>query len=176
MQADQRLKQNQEDLLLLAHPQGLYLFVKEYGLMLNQELNPIKRTQWQKCETLFFGRDNYLEKMGRSNSGDRKMIFGTHLSTLNIGLTRCGRARWQEAEATRKDFNFVLTRQDKFFNSELFKVIQDAIPLIQSVYTAAHIQDYSGRTKFKQGETDGILYSRESHEKRAQRSTRDLFI
>ena len=38
---------------------------------------------------------------------------------------------WHEAEATRKDFNIVLTRQDKkFFISELFKVIQDAIPLI----------------------------------------------
>ena len=40
-----------------------------------------------------------------------------------------GRARWQEAEATIKDFNTLLTRQDnKFFASELFKVIQDAIP------------------------------------------------
>ena len=59
------------------------------------------------------------------------MIFGTNLSTLSIGLMKCGRARWQEAEATRKDFNVVLTRQDKqFFISELFKVIQDAIPLI----------------------------------------------
>ena len=35
------------------------------------------------------------------------MIFGTNLSTLNIGLMICGRARWQEAEATRKDFNTV---------------------------------------------------------------------
>ena len=43
LQADQRLKQNQEDLVLLAHFQELYLFVKEYGLILNQELNPIKR-------------------------------------------------------------------------------------------------------------------------------------
>ena len=42
-----------------------------------------------------------------------------------------GRARWQEAEATRKDFNILLTRQDKkSFIFELFKVIQDAIPLI----------------------------------------------
>ena len=59
------------------------------------------------------------------------MIFGTNLSTLNIGLMKCGRATWQEVEATRKGFNTVLTRQDKkFFASELFKVIQDAIPLI----------------------------------------------
>ena len=59
------------------------------------------------------------------------MIFGLIVSTLNIGLMICGRARWQEAEATRKGFNTVLTGQDKkFFTSELFKVIQDAIPLI----------------------------------------------
>ena len=59
------------------------------------------------------------------------MIFGTNLSTLNIGLMICGRARWQEAEATRKDFNIALIHEDKkLFSSELFKVIQDAIPLI----------------------------------------------
>ena len=50
------------------------------------------------------------------------MIFGTNLSTLNVGLMMYGRATWQEAEATRKYFNIVLTRQDKkFFTSELFK-------------------------------------------------------
>ena len=59
------------------------------------------------------------------------MIFGTNLSTLNIGLMMYGKARWQGAEETRKGFNIVLTRQHKkFFISELFKVIQDAIPLI----------------------------------------------
>ena len=41
-----RIKQNREDLQLLAHLQGLYLFLKEYGLILNQELNSIKHTQW----------------------------------------------------------------------------------------------------------------------------------
>ena len=36
---------------------------------------------------------------------------------------RSGRVEWQEAEATRKDFNIVLIHQDKeFFISELFKV------------------------------------------------------
>ena len=96
-------------------------------LILNQELNPIRRTQWQKDWTLFFGIDNYIEKkMVRLNSEDQKNMFGTNLSTINIGLMMCGRARWQEAEATRKDFITVLTRQDKkIFTSELFKVIQD---------------------------------------------------
>ena len=46
--AGQRLNQNREDFPLLAHLQGLYLFLKEHGLRLNQELKSIKRTQWQK--------------------------------------------------------------------------------------------------------------------------------
>ena len=33
---------------LLVHLQELYLFVKEYGLIFNQELNPITRTQWEQ--------------------------------------------------------------------------------------------------------------------------------
>ena len=71
---------------------------------------------------------------------------------------------WKSKEATRKDFNTELIRQDKkFLTSELFKVIQDAIPLIlhcttlcwfgtvsneyiykldvQSVYTPSQIHD-----------------------------------
>ena len=48
LQADQRLKHNHADLPLLAHLQELYLFVKEYGLILSQELNRISLTQRQK--------------------------------------------------------------------------------------------------------------------------------
>ena len=58
------------------------------------------------------------------------MICGTNLRTLYVGLMKCGRVKWQEVEETRKEFNNVLIHQDrKFFISELFKVIQDAIPL-----------------------------------------------
>ena len=64
------------------------------------------------------------------------MIFGTHLRTLSIDLMKCGRAKWQDAEATRKDFNIVLSRQNKnFLTCDLFKVIQDAIPLIKHCRT-----------------------------------------
>ena len=50
------------------------------------------------------------------------MIFGINLRILDIGLMMYGRARWQEAEATRKKFNTVLIRQDKkFFN---FRALQ----------------------------------------------------
>ena len=35
LRADPRLKENQEDLQLLAHEQELYLFVRENGMILN---------------------------------------------------------------------------------------------------------------------------------------------
>ena len=148
LQADPRLKQNQEDLQLLVHLQGPYLFVKEHGLILNQELNPIKRTQWQRGETLFFGMENYLEKkMERSNSRDWKMIFRTHLSIRNISLMMYGRTRWKDAGATIKDFHTVLTRQDKkFFTFELFKVVQDAISLILHCRTMYWFRTISSST------------------------------
>ena len=52
LQADKRLKHNREDLPLLAHLQRLFRFVKEYGLILNQELNSIKRTVAKRINTL----------------------------------------------------------------------------------------------------------------------------
>ena len=85
--------------------------------------------------------------------GDWKIIFGTNLSTLNIGLMMYGRAQWQKAEETRKDFNIVPIHQDKkfFFTSELFKVVQDDEFRIDT-----------GRPKFEQ-QTDSILYACESY-------------
>ena len=52
---------------------------------------------------------NFLEKkMERLTSGDLKIVFGTNLRTLSSGLMKCGRAKWQEAEATRKYFFFCI--------------------------------------------------------------------
>ena len=128
LQADQRLKQNQKDLPPLAYLQGLYLFLKENGSILNKELNLIKRTQWQKNKhssstRRITSRRRWCDRILET----KRMIFGINVSTLNIGLMMYERARWQEA--ARKDFNTVL-QDKKFSTSELFKVIQDAIPLI----------------------------------------------
>ena len=85
---------------------------------------------------IFFVLVVFLEQMmERLNSGDSKIIFGTILCILNIGLMKSGRAQWQKAEETRKDFSIVLILQVKFFTSELFKVIQDAILLILHDWT-----------------------------------------
>ena len=47
LQADQRLKQDHEDLPLLAQLQELYLLVKESGLILSQKLIRVSLTQCQ---------------------------------------------------------------------------------------------------------------------------------
>ena len=87
LQADQWTKQNHKDAILPAHPQEIYL--GRHGQLLREEDGAIE-----------FWRI-------------KKIIFGTNLRILSIGLMMCGRARWQEAEATRKDFNIVLIHQHK---------------------------------------------------------------
>ena len=60
---------------------------------------------------------------------------------------KSGRVQWQEAEETRKDFNIVLIHQDtKFFISELFNVIQDAISLILHYRTVYQFRTISSST------------------------------
>ena len=79
-----------------------------------------------------------------------KMIFGTNWSTLDICLMICGRARWQEVEATRKDFNIVLTRQDqKLFylqalqghsgRNPIDRSLQDNVCLFQTLSSSTFI-------------------------------------
>ena len=57
-------------------------------------------------------------------------LLGLISCIVIIGLTISGRKAWQDEEETRKDTSIVLIHQEKFFTSELFKVIQDAVSLI----------------------------------------------
>ena len=66
----------------------------------------------------------------RENAGESKTIFRNISCIVFIGLMTSGRAAWQEEEETRTYFSIVLMLREKFFTSELFKVIQDAILLI----------------------------------------------
>ena len=54
LRADQRLKQNHEDVLLLAHPQELFLSEKEIGLILSQKIILQSISQCQNNWVLFF--------------------------------------------------------------------------------------------------------------------------
>ena len=109
---------------LPAHPQELHFVGKELGLMLNQEniRSPIIhcRRNW----SIFFVMEAYLKTMMERLKRKSSESF-LALSSL---VWRSGRAAGQE-EDKRKYFSIVLI-QEQFYTSELFKVVQDAIPLI----------------------------------------------
>ena len=89
----------------------------------------------------------YLEKiMKQLNSGESKTIIRNNSCIVIIGLTTRGRKPWQEEEDTRKDFRIVLVLQEKFFTSELSKVIQDAILLILLYKTMLSFRATSSNT------------------------------
>ena len=68
--------------------------------------------------------------MKRSNSGRLKDDLRNHLEQSQHWSDEVEEQNGKRREET-KDFNIVLIHQDKkFFTSELFKVIQDAISLV----------------------------------------------
>ena len=186
LQADQRLKQNREDIQLLAHLRELYPFVKEYGLILIQELNSIKLTQWQKDWTLFLGMDNYLEKWDdRSLETERwsserfcallTLVWGyveeqdgrrwrqSNISTLCWSVRTRNSSPPSSSRSFRTQSRWSYTA-GQCVDSEQFLRVHLSYWMC-SLCTLHHkLRISSGRTKFKQGKTDGILYSRESHE------------
>ena len=123
--------------------------------------------QCQRNWSIFF----VMVSLPREDDGakNKRLSSGRFLRALNIGLMKNGRAAWQEKDETRKDFSIVLMLQEKFFTSELFKVIQDAISLIilyrtmswfwtvssstfitldvQSIYIPSMIQDWYPEVK-----------------------------
>ena len=82
--------------------------------------------------------------MERLNSGGKKIIFRIILCFVIIGLTKSGRAAWQEEE-TRTYFSIVLIIQEQLCTSELSKVIQDAILLILHYRTMSLFRTISSK-------------------------------
>ena len=103
LRADQKRKQTHEDAFLLTHPQELYFFVKDFGLMWSQELIRTSLTQQQKKLIALLRHGD----VPRKNDG---MIEFWRL--LDIGFMKCGQAKWLDVEAIKKDFSIVLTRHD----------------------------------------------------------------
>ena len=167
---------------------------KILDLYLSQEQIRISLSQCQNDWLLFFVMVIYLEKkMERLNSGDWKIIFGTNLRILDIGLMKCGRAKWQEAEVTRKDFKIVLIHQGQEIlylralqghsgRNPIDPSLQDNVRISNNFFEyiyhigcaikfAFHheFRIDTRRTKLEQ-KTDGILYVCGSFEQRTQRS------
>ena len=116
--------------------------------------------------------------MEQLNSGELKKIFRSISCIVIIGLTTSGQHAWQEVEETRKDTSIVLILQEQLCTSELFKGIQDAVPLIllyffhimsdvPSIYIHHQFGIDTGRSKFEQ-QTDSVLSACGSHGQESQ--------
>ena len=124
-----------------------------------EEYSPIAYPLAKSKNTLLRHGDIYFEKKMETTRilETERMIFGTILCTLNIGLMKCGRVHWQEAEETRKYFSIVLILQDKqFFTSELSMVIQDAISLILHYRTMSWLRTISSMYIYHVGCADQL--------------------
>ena len=161
--------------------------------MLNQELNSIKRTQWQKKQTLFFDMENYLEKkMVRSNFLRLKIDLRNKLEYSQYWSDDVWKSNMTGGGGNKKIFQYCIdlsgqeildlralqghsgrnpihpSLQDNIFPNNFFEYIY---PIGCAINLTLHheFKIDTGRTKFEQ-KTDGILYVCGSYEQRTQRS------
>ena len=182
LQVDQRLKQNQEDRPLLAHLQELYLFCERSmdwywtRSSIRQSSVPSgKKTEHSSSAWTITSRRRWSDRILEIGRLSSERIWA--LST--VGLMRCGRAKWQEAEGTRKYFNIVLilvrTRNSsspsssRSFRTQSHWSFTTGQCVNSGQFLRVHLSYWmcnqftlhhkfridSGRTKFKQGKTDG---------------------
>ena len=134
----------------------------------------------------------YLEKMmERLNSGEEKIIFRIVLCFVIIGLTRSGRAAWQQEEETRKKSvlywffrsSSVPPSSPRSFRTQSYWSFITGQCRYSGRFLQVHLSRWmcnqftllhefridTGRTKFEQ-QTDSILSACGSHEQRTQRS------
>ena len=172
LQANQRLKQNREDLPLFAHLQELYLSVKEYGLILNQELNSIKHTQWQtRLNTLLRHGQLPREEDGAIEFWRLKDDLRNKFEHSQHWSDDMWKSKMAGGGGNKKRFQYCtdpsgghsgrnpihLALQDNvLIPNNFFEYIYHTEMCNQ--FTLHHkFRINSGRTKFKQGKTDGIL-------------------
>ena len=87
---------------------------KELGPILNHKIIRPPTIQCRRNWSILFVMVVYFEKMmERLNSGEWKIIFGIILCILDIGLTKSGRAAWQEEAETREDTSIVQIHQEQ---------------------------------------------------------------
>ena len=135
--------------------------------------------------------------MERLNSKDLKVVFGTNLRTLSIGLMKCGKAKWQEAGGHKKIFQYctdssgqeiiyLRALQGHSGRNPIDPSLQDNVLIPDSFFEyiyhigcAINLHSITnsgmipGGQKFGQRKTDSILHGCESCEQGTQRSVRD---
>ena len=135
LRADRRLKQDHEDVFLLAHLQELFLLGKERiwngvepGEYSISDYEVSKKLIRLLCRGSLPRENDGATEFWRMKDNLQKHFLYCHHWFI-IGPTTSGRKTWQEEE-TRKDTSIVLIRQEQSCTSELFKVIQDGVSLI----------------------------------------------
>ena len=198
-QADQRLKQNHEDLLLLAHLQELYLSVTDFGLILSQELVRISLYQCERRMTTLL-RHGFLLREENGAIEFWRLNDDLRNEFENSKSDEMWKSKMAGGGGIKKRFQYCM---DSSGHEILYLRAPQghsgpAIPLIlnwrtmywfptissstliisdvQSVHTPSQNSALiAGGQNFKQGKTDGILYSRESHAYGSQ-GTRESLI
>ena len=116
LRADQRLKQNHVDVLLLAHPQELYQMGRELGPILNHKIIRSPTVPCRRNWLIFFGIVNYLQN---------HFVHSRHWSD----------EKWKSIMAgggggNKKRYQYCPDSSGEYFTSELFMVIHAAVLLI----------------------------------------------
>ena len=132
LRADQRLKQNHEDVLLPAHLQELYPSVKEIGLIFSQKIIRPSLTQWQKTKYSSSAWTLPREEDGAIDFWRLKEDLRNRLEHSQHWSDEMWKSEMAGGGGNKKRFQCCTdpSGQEILYLEELFKVIQDGIPLI----------------------------------------------
>ena len=185
-----------KDVLLPAHLQELYPSGKESGLILSQKIIRQSHYRVSKPLSTLLRHGHHTSRRWWSDWIVEIKRLSSERFWCNLSASvwwKCGRVKWQEAEATRKDFNIVLisSGQEILFLRALqghsgrnlidpslqdnVLIPNDFFEYIYHIGCAIYFHSImnSGlipeRTKFEQ-KTDGGLHVRGSYEQGTQRS------
>ena len=195
LRADQRLKQNHEDVLLPANLQELYLSGKELGLKMSQELDsliayPVSKQLtsllrhghlpreedgaiefWRLQDYMrndFVHSRRWSDEMWKSKmaggGNEKRFQYCTDPSGQEILYLRALQGR------SRRDLIDPSLPDNVFIHSERFLRVHLTYWMCGHFTLHHKFRFDSGKTKFKQRKTDGILHVCGSYEQRTQRS------
>ena len=188
LQADQRLKQNLEDLPLLAHLQELYLFVKEYGwywtrTSIRSSVPSGKRNKHSSSTRRSTSRRRWSDRILETERWSSEQTWILSMLVWWCMEEQDGRRRRQQEKisilywpVTAK--NSISPSSSRSFrtqshwsytsgqcvNSEQFLRVHLSYWMCDQFTLHHEFWIDTGRTKFQKGQTDGILHGCESHE------------
>ena len=108
LQPDQRQNQNHKEKLL--NYRALFQWMKESGLILNQQIHPLSlRTRSRRKWSIFFNTiTQYSGKMmDQFSSPESSFIFGINFHKFLVGRMIVGNFAWQQEEDQKEDMSIV---------------------------------------------------------------------